>query len=56
MQDFATVVRIELLKRRETIRQMAIKLGINYNYMYQVLKGQRNSPEIVGKVKEYLGI
>jgi len=56
MQDFETTVKIELIKKGETIKLMAIKLGINYNYMYQVLKGQRNSEEIVGKVKEYLGL
>ena len=56
MQDFETAVRIELVKKGETIKLMAIRLGINYNYLYQVLRGQRNSEEIVRKVKEYLGL
>lgn len=56
MEDFETSVRVALIKKKETIRGMAIKLGVNYNYLYQILKGQRNSDEITGKVKEYLDI
>lgn len=56
MEDFYKQVKIELIKRGETIRYMSFRLGLNYNYLYQVLKGQRNSEDYVAKVKKYLGI
>jgi len=56
MEDFEKDVRKALIDRGETIRSMAIRLGLNYNYLYQVLKGQRNSEEYVAKVREYLGL
>lgn len=56
MEDFWIQVKVKLLERRETIRFMAIRLDLNYNYLLQILKGQRNNEEYVAKVKEYLGI
>lgn len=56
MEEFWIQVKVKLLERRETIRFMAIRLDLNYNYLLQILKGQRNNEDYVAKVKEYLGI
>ncbi len=56
MEDLYTEVKVKLLMKRETIKYMAIRLGLNYDYLLQVLTGKRNSEEYVAKVKEYLKI
>jgi lambda repressor-like predicted transcriptional regulator len=56
MEDFRIKVKVELLNRGENLRIMAIRLGLNYDYLLQVLTGKRNSEEYVAKVREYLGI
>lgn len=56
MKDLHTEVRVRLLKKQQTIRYMAIRLGLNYDYLLQVLTGKRNNEEYVSRVKDYLGI
>ena len=56
MEDFRIKVKVELLNRGENLRIMAIRLGLNYDYLLQVLTGKRNSEEYVAKVRKYLGI
>ena len=56
MEDFRIKVKVELLNRGENLRIMAIRLGLNYDYLLQVLTGKRNSEEYVAKVREYLGL
>ena len=56
MEDFRIKVKVELLNRGENLRIMAIRLGLNYDYLLQVLTGKRNSEGYVAKVREYLGI
>ena len=57
-QDFYTKVRIRLLERNMTIRELFVNLRVtnSYNWFWQVLKGQRNSQETIDKVTTYLNI
>ena len=55
---FLQDVKIALIKRQMSLSDLYVKLGINYtyNYFYQVVNGQRNSPEMIEKVARELGI
>jgi len=57
-QDFYTTVKIKLLERGEKMSELRTRLNISnsYNWFYQVLKGQRTSPETIEQVKTYLKI
>ncbi len=54
--DLFQQVRIKCIELGITMTELARQLGLNYNYMYQILKGQRSNAQIVSKVKDKLGI
>lgn len=60
--DFAKLVKIELVKRDWTFTDLAAavnkKTGLfaDQAYISRTLSGERNSPNIIGAIREILGI
>lgn len=57
-KTFFQTVQIELIKREMKLRDLYLALGStnSYNWFWQVVRGQRNSPETISKIKQYLNI
>lgn len=50
----ADEIRIELTKRRLTRKQLSRDLGLNYDYLVQILLNQRKAFKIREKITLYL--
>ena len=53
---FHVTVKVALAKQQKTLKQVAKDLDISYSYLFQIVRGQRNSEEIVKRLKAHLGI
>lgn len=56
MSEFEKQVRHALIDNNMTMKGLAEQLGLSVSYVYEIIKGTRNSDEQKARIKQMLGI
>lgn len=56
MLDFKKKVKIALIERDSTMRELAEELGISISYLSDLVNGKRHSIERLNDIKKYLNL